>query len=236
MPVILDLRGVERPLRRLDRVPADKDTDPRRAARLDRVDHARCVEEVSGRGGDVDSHRSRTRGRSKRERCRAHGAADQESNPARAPRSSGAATRRGVPRRRRTFFHQRPAPMAIPASRRSRTQLPGTGMPGRPVFDDVQTRRQTPHIRIGPSLSLKPAGLADGLALKEQRYRGISARFAPTTWVPGSPASSQGFGMRGQPSTGSRPLRQQHREIHAKCDRRSAFASASAGSGRSCPH
>src|SRR5579862_2745647 len=47
------------------------------------------------------------------------------------------------------------------------------------------------------SLSLGPTGLADGLALKEQRYVRVSARFAPADWVPGSLALGQELGVCG---------------------------------------
>ena len=220
MPVILDLGGVEVPC--AGSIAFQPTKTRTHAGRLDWIALITpgALKKSPDVGGDVDSHRSRTRGRSERERCRAHRAADQEAKPARAPRSTGAATRRGVPRRRRTFTHQRPAPMAMPASRWSRAR----SCRARECPADLRSMMCKPAGRRRTSasglLSLKPAGLADGLALKEQRYRGISARFAPTTWVPGSPASSQGFGMRGQPSTGPRPLRREHREIHAKCDRR----------------
>ena len=44
----------------------------------------------------------------------------------------------------------------------------------------------------------RPAGLADGLALKEPAPHAITARLAPTTWVPRPLATNQGFGVARQ--------------------------------------
>ena len=48
-----------------------------------------------------------------------------------------------------------------------------------------------PHVY----LSLRPTGLADGLALKEQRYLRSSTGFAPTNLGPRFPGLSQEFGV-----------------------------------------
>jgi hypothetical protein len=50
---------------------------------------------------------------------------------------------------------------------------------------------------MSPVLFLMPTGLADGLALKEQRYRTTLCGFAPASRVPGSPASDREFGFVG---------------------------------------
>src|SRR5580704_13086756 len=53
------------------------------------------------------------------------------------------------------------------------------------------------HARL---LFLRPAGLADGLAPKEQRYPRCLRGIRPMQlWVPGSLASAQGFGIRAAP-------------------------------------
>ena len=45
------------------------------------------------------------------------------------------------------------------------------------------------------NLFRRPAGLADGLALKEPALLAITAGFAPTTWVPRSSTPGQGLGV-----------------------------------------
>ena len=87
--------------------------------------------------------------------------------------------------------------------------LPSALWRNTPAVNEAVSRGRTSRSRTATSLSLRPAGLADGLALKESRYSRMSPRDSPQHR--GSPAPSRparDSACAGQPTSLQRRLQE----------------------------